>query len=187
MESMQGRRYHPFLIEARDMGPRTSRRIVGNGFGYKTLLLSIMMAVPAPSLRAQERGPSLEDTIQFMAGSIKAGGALTTRDRKLRFTELFVNRGCAVTVTDRDQDLNSAGVLGEPWDVTDTYSLADIDPTSIRVLDYSDMFPRSTSIELDTTNYRDAVFSTSGSAIKMNVANPGFIISSDYLPDSLKL
>jgi hypothetical protein len=145
------------------------------------VMLAVVSGAGVVSTRAQETSRSLSDTLEFMAGSLKAGGPLNNKERTVQFTQLFDSTGCYVTVTDRHQNRNSAGVLDQPWDVTDKYSLSDIDPQSIKVLDSSDLFPYSNSIELDTTNYRAAVVRTTGSA-NLTVANPGFMINSDYAP-----
>jgi hypothetical protein len=134
---------------------------------------------------AQEVGASLSDTIAFISGCMKAGGILTNRERTLRHTQLFSSKGCYATVTDLNQTINTQGGLDGPLKIIDQYSLGDIDPASIKVVDYSEEFPNSTSIELDTTDFRDVVARTSGS-VKMNVANPGFIIDSDYAPRFVK-
>jgi hypothetical protein len=141
-----------------------------------------LLAASLAPLVAQGRSSSLHEALEFMAGSLKASGTLETPDRSMRFTELFASSGCTVTVTDRNLFMNPAGELGEPSDISDKYSLAEIDPESIHLFDSSDTYPGSTSVHLDTTNYRDTVVRTAGVSIKMNVANPGFILRSEYVP-----
>jgi hypothetical protein len=160
---------------------RPQRAISLNGQFLRSIPILLLAASVAP-LIAQERSSSLHDALEFMAGSLKASGTLENRDRDMRFTELFASSGCTVTVTDRNIFLDPAGKRSEPSDISDRYSLADIDPGSIQLLDFSDTFPGSTSVHLDTTNYRDTVVRTAGSSIKMSVANPGFILRSEYAP-----
>lgn len=148
---------------------------------FELIPIFLLAASVAPSV-AQERSSSLHAALEFMAGSLKASGTLETPDRDIRFTELFASSGCTVTVTDRNLFINPTGERSEPSDISDKYSLADIDPESIQLFDFSDTFPGSTSVHLDTTNYRDAVVRTTGFSTKMNVANPGFILRSEYAP-----
>jgi hypothetical protein len=147
----------------------------------RILLLSLVAASCRP-LFPQERSETLHNALAVMAENLKASGTLETRDHSMKFTEQFESSGCTVTVTYRDVFVDPNGKPGKPSRTSDKYSLADIDPASIHLLDFSDTFPGSTSVHLGTIDLRNAVVRTTDFSTRVNVANPGFILSSEYAP-----
>jgi hypothetical protein len=60
------------------------------------VVLAVVSGAGVVSTRAQETSRSLSDTLEFMAGSLKAGGPLNNKERTVQFTQLFVSTGCYV-------------------------------------------------------------------------------------------
>jgi hypothetical protein len=122
---------------------------------------------------------SLEDSLRFLHGVLTAGEPVVNGQGTLRDTDTFVSNGCFVTVTCVNENFAATGKSQGATTITDTYSLKDMDPASIRVREFGDSFPGSSDVEVDTTNFRNVVLRT-GYGTRVEVSNSGVTIDSNY-------
>jgi hypothetical protein len=105
-----------------------------------------------------QSNPSLTDTLKFLSGIVRQSETVGNKEGTLVDADAFESSGCAATITDVNKSFGERGEARGSWTITDSFSLKDMDPNSVAVKDFSDdSFPGSSSVQLDTTNFRNIV------------------------------
>lgn len=120
--------------------------------------LTVMICGFLVSAGFGQSSPSLSDTLKFLSGIVRQSETVGNKDGTLVDADTFESSGCVVTITDVNKSFGERGEARGSWTTEDSFSLKDMDPNSVAVKDFSDdSFPGSSSVELDTTNFRNIV------------------------------
>jgi hypothetical protein len=129
-----------------------------------------------------QSGPSLTDTLKFLSGIVRQSETVGNKEGTLVDADTFKSSGCAVTITDVNTSFGEKGEARGSLTIEDSFSLKDMDPNSVAIRDFSDdLFPGSSSVELDTTNFRNTVTRKAFGETLM-VSNPGIQMDSKSAP-----
>jgi hypothetical protein len=105
-----------------------------------------------------QSSPSLSGTLEFLSGIVRQSETVGNKDGTLVDADTFEGSGCVVTITDVNKQFGERGEARGSLTIQDIFSLEDMDPNSVAVKDFSDdSFPGSSSVELDTTNFKNRV------------------------------
>jgi hypothetical protein len=129
-----------------------------------------------------QSSPSLPRTLEFLSAIVRQSETVGNKEGTLVDADIFESSGCAVTITDVNKTFGERGEARGSLTITDSFSLKDMDPSSVAVKDFSDdSFPGSSSVELDTTNFRNLVTRKAFGETLM-VSNSGIQMDSKSAP-----
>jgi hypothetical protein len=129
-----------------------------------------------------QSGPSLTVTLNFLRGIVRQSETVGNKEGTLVDADAFESSGCAVTITDVNKSFGEKGEARGSSTIQDSFSLKDIDPNSVAVKDFSDdSFPGSSSVQFDTTNFRNTV-TRKGLGETLMVSNSGIQMDSKSAP-----
>jgi hypothetical protein len=129
-----------------------------------------------------QSSPSLSDTLKFLSGIVRQSETVGNKEGTLVDADTFESSGCVVTITDVNKQFGEKGEARGSLTIQDSFSLKDVDPNSVAVKDFSDdSFQGSSSVELDTPNFRNAVTRKAFGETLM-VSNSGIQMDSKSAP-----